>query len=238
MFTKRRDNLSRRAMTLLEMVLAMSITAVIFAALLPQFRVVLNSWATREGGAESLQNARVLIDHFNRNLSKAAKVTAVSDSTTTSGYIEYEDAAGDTFRYDVGGGNYVQFGEVNDVYDLAGPVSKLQFTCYDACDLDTALSPITDANLIHFVEAEATLTNPTAMGQDKTFTTSVFLRAGWNPGSDWAYRRKLTFDNSGQSEALVNFPVWSSSAHRILIIRKRNQMVQICCSKMRTIPPS
>ncbi len=167
MFRKRRDNQFRRAMTLLEMVLAMSITAVIFTALLPQFRVILNSWATREGTAESLQNARVLIDHLNRNLSKAAKVTAVSDSTTTSGYIEYEDADGDTYRYDVGGGNYVQFGEVGDVGDLAGPVSQFQFTCTDPCDL---AAPITDGNSIRFVTLETTLTNPAAMSADRTFT--------------------------------------------------------------------
>ena len=173
MFRKRRDNLSCRAMTLLEMILAMSIVAVIFAALLPQFRVVLNSWATREGTAESLQNARVLIDHINRNLSKATKITAVSDSTTTSGYIEYEDADGDTFRYDVGGTNYVRFGEVGDVDDLAGPVSQFQFTCYSLDDLDT---PITNVDYIRCVEYQTTVVNSSALGQDKSFTGWVFLQ--------------------------------------------------------------
>ena len=189
-------------MTLLEMILAISIVSVIFAALLPQFRVILNSWATREGAAESLQNARVLIDHFNRNLSTATKVTAVSDSTTTSGYIEYEDADGDTYRYDVSGGNYVQFGEVGDVDELAGPVSQFQFTCADACDLAT---PITDGNSIRFVTLVTTLTNPAAMSADRTFTTQVYLRANYSDaGGEFSSGPPFEFESVvGKTPALA-----------------------------------
>ena len=180
MFTQRRDNLSCRAMTLLEMILAISIVSVIFAALLPQFRVILNSWATREGTAESLQNARVLIDHINRNLSTAVRITAVSDSSETDGYIQFEDNDGDDLRYEIAGG-YVQFGEVGALSDLAGPVSQLQFTCYDACDLDTS---ITDVNSIRFVNVQTILTNSAALGQEKTLTTSAYLRTNWNSSSE------------------------------------------------------
>jgi len=181
MFTKRRHNLSRRGMTLLEMVLAISITAVVFAALLPQFRVILNSWATREGAAESMQNARVLIDHLNRNLSKAVRITDVSDSSETDGYIQFENNDGDDLRYEIAGGS-VQFGVVGDLYDLAGPVSQFQFSCYDAYDLDT---PITDIYNIRFVKVQATLANPTAMGRDITFTVQTYLRTNTSNLVGW-----------------------------------------------------
>ena len=76
-----------RAMTLVEITLAMAIMAIIIAVLLPQFRVIQNSWDSKAGAADALQNGRVLIDHLNRNLSKAVRITAVSGPSETNGYI-------------------------------------------------------------------------------------------------------------------------------------------------------
>ncbi len=168
------------AITLLEMVIAMAIITIIFAAVVPQFRVINNSWASKQGNAEVLQNGRVLIDHINRNLSKAVKITAVSDSTETNGFIEFEDNDGNNLRYDIADNNYVEFGPAGDLSDLAGPVSSLQFTCYDSNDF---MNPTTDVNSIRLVEVQTTLPNSATLGQDKTFTTSVYLRTNWNLSS-------------------------------------------------------
>jgi type II secretory pathway pseudopilin PulG len=153
----------------------MAIMAIVFSAVVPQFRVIQNSWDSKQAASETLQNARVLIDHLNRNLSKAARITAVSGPSETNGYIEFENNDANNLRFDISGtSNYVEFGPVGALYDLAGPVSQLQFTCYDGNDFDT---PITDVNSIRFIKMQTTVTNPAAMGQDKTFTTSVYLRA-------------------------------------------------------------
>jgi len=191
-------------LTILEMVIALTVMAIVFAAILPQFTAIRNSWDSRQAAAEALQNGRVLIDHVNQNLSKAVKITAVSGSTETYGYIEFEDNDENIFRYDIADSNYVEFGPVGDLYELAGPVSQLQFICYDGNDFDTA---ITDVNDIRFIKVQTTLTNPAAMGHDKTFTAAAYLRTDCESGSDWPYRKKLTFNNSEQSEALVSFPV-------------------------------
>lgn len=172
--------IAKPAITLLETVIALAIMTIVFAAVLPQFRAINNSWGSKQGNAEALQNGRVLIDHINRNLSKAVKITSVSDSAETNGYIEFQDNDGNTLRYDIGANSYVEFGPFGDLSDLAGPVSKLQFTCYDACDLDTALSPITDVNVIRTVKVEATVTNSASLGKDKAFTTWVYLRTNAN----------------------------------------------------------
>ena len=105
-----RNNKNRfsRAMTLVEITLAMAIMAIIFAALLPQLRVIQNSWDSKVGASETLQNGRVLIDHLNRNLSKASRITAVSDSSETNGYIEFLDNDKNNVRYDIGVNNYVE----------------------------------------------------------------------------------------------------------------------------------
>jgi len=171
----RNTTYDKKALTLLEMVIAMAIMVIVFAALLPQFRAILNSWDSKAAAAETLQNARVLIDHINRNLTEAARITAVSDFTETVGFIEFEDNEGEGLRYDVDANDYVQFGLIGSLSELAGPVSQLQFTCYDGNDF---VNPITDANDIRFVKAEATLTNPAAMGRDITFTAQTYLRVG------------------------------------------------------------
>ena len=170
-----RNNKNRfsRAMTLVEITLAMAIMAIIFAALLPQLRVIQNSWDSKVGASETLQNGRVLIDHLNRNLSKASRITAVSDSSETNGYIEFLDNDKNNVRYDIGASNNVEFGPVGSLSDLAGPVSQLQFTCYDASDLTT---PIMDVNSIRSVKVETTVTNPAILDQDMNFTTQAYIR--------------------------------------------------------------
>jgi type II secretory pathway pseudopilin PulG len=157
---------------MLEMIISLAMMAIIFAAILPQFRNIQNSWASKQSNAETLQNGRILISHLNQNLVKAVQITAVSDPCDTTGYIEFEGNDGTTYRFDIGANNYVQFGPVGNLADLAGPVSQLQFTCYTLYDLDT---PTTDVDTIRLVNVETILTNA-GPGQDKSFTTAAYLR--------------------------------------------------------------
>ncbi|MHC4241862.1 MAG: hypothetical protein ACYSU4_05620, partial [Planctomycetota bacterium] len=100
--------------------------------------------------------------------------TAVSDSSEINGYIEFIDNDANNVRYDVNSiSDYVEFGLIGNPSDLAGPVSKLQFTCYDAYNLDT---PITDVNAIRSVKVETTLINPGRPDQNMTFTTQAYIR--------------------------------------------------------------
>jgi len=168
-----------RAMTLIEIIVSLVIMAIIIAVIVPQFVTMRNSWDSKQGAAEALQNGRVLIDHLNRNLSKAVRITAVSDSAETDGFIEFEDNDGDTLRYDIAANKYVKYGVVGHLKDLAGPVSQLQFTCYDANDFNT---PIVDVNSIRLVRVETTLTNAAALGQDKTFIAQAYLRTNAGGG--------------------------------------------------------
>jgi len=162
-------------MTLLEMIIALAILGIIFTAVLPQFRVMFNSWDSKQASAEILQNGRVLVDHLNNNLSKAVHITSVSPAAQLNGFIEFKDIADVTQRYDVAAGsNYVQFGTVGNLSELAGPVSKLQFTCYDVCDIAT-----TDVTKIRYVKVDTTFTNPSSLRQSKTFTTQVLIRANY-----------------------------------------------------------
>jgi type II secretory pathway pseudopilin PulG len=160
-------------MTLVEILVAMAIMAIVFAAIIPQIRAIQNSWGSKRKTVEAIQNGRVLMDHITFNLTQANKVTAVSDFSEVTGYIEFEDNDGNTMRYEVGAGNLVQFGPVGNLSELAGPVSQLQFACYDACDLDI---PITDVNQVRSVKVQSTFTNSAALSRDQSFIARAYLR--------------------------------------------------------------
>lgn len=167
------------ALTILEVVIALAIITIIFAAVLPQFRAIKNGWDSRREGAEVIQNGRVLIDHISRNLAKAVRINDVSEAAETDGFIEFQDNDGNNWRYDVNSTtSFVEFGLADGVlYDLAGPVNDLQFTCYDACDLDTPLDITTaDINDVRYVEVQTTLINSLSADRNRIFAAAAYLR--------------------------------------------------------------
>jgi type II secretory pathway pseudopilin PulG len=168
-------------LTLVELIIALAIVTIVFGAMLPQVRAIQNSWDSRAGASEILQNGRVLTDHINRRLSRAARILAVSDSAETNGFIEFEDNDGNNFRYDINSTTgYVEFGPVGSLADLAGPVSELLFTCYNATDLDT---PVTNADAIRSVQVRAVLANAGGLDKDMTFTSQVYIRTNTLPAA-------------------------------------------------------
>jgi len=171
-------NIMLEGLTMLEMIISLSIIAVLFAVVLPQFRNIENSWASKQANAETLQNGRILIDYLNRNLSKAVQITDVSDPCDATGYIEFVGNDTTTYRCQIGADDMVEFGPVGNLSILGGPVSQLQFTCYDAQDLDT---PITTVDDIRSVHVQITVTN--GGGLDQTFTTQAYLRTNASSAS-------------------------------------------------------
>ena len=197
---KNTQNLMRKGLTLLELVIALGIMTVVFTAVLPLLRAIDNSWDSKQGISQTVQNARVLMDHIDRHLVQAVRISAVSEPTETAGYIEFEDNNGNTLRYELAN-NYVRFGTVGNLSDLAGPVSSLSFTCYDGNDFDNYT---TDVNSIRFVTVQATLTNPAPQGQDRTFTSSVYIRsAGSYQAASITKGTPLEYDNSQGTEAAL-----------------------------------
>jgi type II secretory pathway pseudopilin PulG len=164
----------RGGLTILEIIIALAIITIIFAVVLPQFRVILTGWDYRQANTEVIQNGRVLIDHISRNLSKAVKITAVEPNE----YIQFLDNDSNTYQYDINPvGSYVRYGRVGyTLSDLAGPVSSLTFNCYDVCDLNKPLSSPIDVNYIRLVKVHTTVLNSADNSQNKTFTASIYLR--------------------------------------------------------------
>ena len=158
--------------TLVQMVVAIAMLTVVMGAIMPLTTHIRRSWDTWQNSSEGLQNGRVLMDHMRRHLATAKKITAVSASSETAGYIEFSDANSVIYRYDISAGNQVEYGPVGTLADLAGPVSQLRFTCFDINDFT---NPTLDVYTIRLVQVEAVFTNAAEGTQDKTFKLSVFL---------------------------------------------------------------
>ena len=162
-----------RAVTLIEVIVAMAIVVVIITAIIPQLRAIRNSWASARDSSELIQTGQAIIDHITRELSQAIQITFVSGPSETNGSIEFINNDGNTVRYDIAASNYVEFGQPGSLVEIGGPVSGLRFVCYDAYDF---ITPITDVNSIRFVETAVTVTDPTGTIDDKTFTAGVYIR--------------------------------------------------------------
>ncbi|MCX5633080.1 MAG: prepilin-type N-terminal cleavage/methylation domain-containing protein, partial [Phycisphaerae bacterium] len=80
-----------RGFSLVEMMIAFAIIVIIFAAIVPQFRAIRNSWTCNEAKAETLQNGRVLAEHIARSLAAAKQIVAVSPDSSTNGFITFKD---------------------------------------------------------------------------------------------------------------------------------------------------
>ena len=111
--------------TLVELVVAVALMTVIMSTLLPVLSSARKTWDTSQNNAETLQNGRILMDHLHSKLSQVASIEAVSNANVTQGHIEFKDNEDDTYRYDISGSNYVEYGQVGSLIDLAGPVNQL-----------------------------------------------------------------------------------------------------------------
>ncbi|MDD5011093.1 MAG: DNRLRE domain-containing protein [Phycisphaerae bacterium] len=167
-----------KAVTLVELIIAMTIMVIIMAAIAPQFRAIRKSWATSEASSNLIQNSRVLQEHITRNLSTAKEIVSVSADSVNLGFIIFKDANDINKRYMVSGG-YVLFGTLGSEEQLAGPISKFQVSSFSLDDFDTAT---TDANNIRLVEVETIFTHDT--GTDRTFISEVFIKTGAKSVSD------------------------------------------------------
>jgi type II secretory pathway pseudopilin PulG len=188
-------------MTLVETVIAVAMTVIIFLAIVPIFYAVRKGWDLKEADAEVLQSGRVLIDHISRTLSQAAEITEVGAPCTNQGHIVFIANDGNSMEYTTGA-SYVTYGPAGQTQYLAGPVTQIHFACYDGNDF----SKHVDANnadavkTIRMIQVLATVTHPTKTGHEKDFATTVYLRTKYSDvlrgvGVYDKTNTRLTFDD-------------------------------------------
>lgn len=189
----------RSGLTLVEMAVAVTVMAIVVAAVLPVLAGVRNSADTRWAVSEMIQNARVANEHLSRHLGGAKRITDVSPGSETNGYIEFEAAGGEIRRYEVSSEGGIEFGAPGSLCELAGPVASLIFACYDVNDL---ARPVAVADRIRFVSWELTLRSTGPLTANRTFTGAAYLRANGNTLWDLA---SASYDFATRQEGVEAF---------------------------------
>jgi hypothetical protein len=171
-------------MTIVELMIATAIMALIVGTVVPLLAGVRNSAETERGRAEMVQSSRVLNEHLLRQLGQAARVVAVSTSSDADGFLEFERPDGTVCRYEIDEDGYVAFGPLGDLAALAGPVQSLQFVCYDANDFT---EPNHTPEVIRLVTWKTTLQSPGTLTADMSFTGACHLRTNRDVSPETAF---------------------------------------------------
>jgi len=167
----------QRGTTIVELTVATAILAIVFAAIMPVFATIRNHTEAAGANSEMVQNARVLNEQLYRHLAQARRVTAMSGSSETDGYIEFETGDGTVRRCQLGSSGCIEFGPLGDLSDLAGPVEYLTFVCYDGNDPAVQTAVPEHARLVTW---EARLKSAGALTGDKTIRGACYLRVNGN----------------------------------------------------------
>lgn len=167
----------QRGTTIVELTVATAILVTVFAAIMPVFAAVRNHAESAGANSEMVQNARVLNEQLYRHLAQARRITALSASTVTDGYIEFEAGDGAVRRCQVGANGYVVFGPPDNLCELAGPAKSLTFAGYDGND--PAMQTEVAAH-VRLVTWEARLDSAGTLAGDKTTRGACYLRVNGN----------------------------------------------------------
>ncbi len=168
-------NRSKRGATLLEMILVVALIGGLMAAVTPVVRVVNMGWQTGERRIEVIQNARVAMDETVRGLRQARRVSAVSDPGDATGYLEFYDQDDTLHRLDLDGlSGFASLGPVGGQAILAGPMSALEFSCFDASN--TLISAPVPTHQIRSVEISMTTADAENRVPTYNLRSKVYMR--------------------------------------------------------------
>jgi Tfp pilus assembly protein PilE len=164
----------RKAFTLIELILAAAMTAILVAALVGIIYNSYRNWRLGGGRSTLLQDGRAAMEQMARIIRQAKSFTSVSLSTDTAGQITFTDANGiiRQFRRNAST-NEIEYGLPGSVSALVGSVSSLVFTCYDV-NADSLADPVQVRN-IRGVGITATLTD-SVIFQQFTLSDRVFCQ--------------------------------------------------------------
>ena len=162
----------RKAFTLVELILASAMTAILVVALVGIVYNSYRNWKLGGGRATLLQDGRAVMEQMTRIIRQAKGFSSVSLSTDQAGEITFTDAAGvvQQFRRNAST-NEIEYGQPGSLSALAGSVSGLVFTCYDV-NANTLANPV-KFRKIRGVGITATLVAP-VISQQFTLSDRVF----------------------------------------------------------------
>ena len=192
-----------QGVTITELLIAMTIMAIVFSVLVPLFHHMELSWDSVKYRTQNIETASSLIEHLNRYLSRAAEITDVTPHTDPTGKIVFLRNDETEYCYDYDSVNTVGYGPDGDLKTLFDDISEMKFTCYGSRDLTTPIN--STPSEIRNIEVYLKIKDKSAPAGWREFTTMIHLRT--NRDMDI----KLDIGPAGQNAA-SGYTAWSDSA--------------------------
>lgn len=187
----------RKAFTLVELILASVMTAILVGALVGIVYNSYRNWKLSGGRSTLLQDGRAAMEQMTRIIRQAKSFTSVSLSTDQAGQITFTDANSITRQFRRNGAtNEIEYGLPGSLSALTGSVSSLVFTCYDA-NANSLADPVQVRN-IRGVGITATLADPVNSLQ---FTLSDRVFCHGDPLNALVINEFMYYPSGGGSDA-------------------------------------
>lgn len=162
---------TRCGVTLLEVMLAVSLSAVMMTSSFVVLRSSVTAWRSHEADLDRSTQATALLRHFTRAARQARGVAAISAASDTSGSITLMTAAGSTLAWDHSGTSVTLSVDAGAAQSAADDIRELSFEGYEA----DAVTPTTATDDIQLVRVVATTDQPA--GGTRTISSYVWLRS-------------------------------------------------------------
>lgn len=163
-------------MTLLEVMVATTLTAMLMASVVVLIRSSYGVWQAHDGDSQRLEQAHGVLRHIVRHARQAQGVEAISTADNTSGSLSLEMSSGDIYLWNHDGASKVAYfgiapGTANQF--LVDHLEQLVFIGYAA----DGTTPTTVVDDIQLLECRATVLLPAGGGTLRTISTKAWLRA-------------------------------------------------------------
>jgi type II secretory pathway pseudopilin PulG len=165
---------SRRAFSLLELVVSCAMLAVLMVAVGGVLRTSRQAWEAHEADYTRLEALHATVRHIVRRVRQADAVTEVSAASDSSGRLGVKLVDGSVVVWDHDAlSNKVDYGVTTPTSLLADNIASLRFTAYKADGVTTTTTPGDVQNLL----IEASVALPRESGGTKTISSWAWIRS-------------------------------------------------------------
>lgn len=164
----------RRGMSLLELVIATSMLAMVMGAVSMILRTSRQAWEAHAGDYTRVEAAHATLRHLVREVRQADAVTAVSTAADNSGQLGLLMPTGETRLWDHDAStNTVNFTATSGSGILATDITGLRMTAYEADGTTTT----TTADDVQFLKIDVTIQLPRSVSGTRVVSSYVWVRS-------------------------------------------------------------
>jgi len=169
-----RTGLPRGGFSLVEMMAATAIMAMVMGSVVVVVRSGYAVWNAFEQDIDVAENAYAVLQHFVRQMRQAQDVTAITVASNTAGSLSFMNASGVVQTWSRNGGTSdVTFNNGTTTHLLARSIGALTFVGYKA----DGVTPTTVVNEIQMVKCTAQVTLTQGGGTTRTVSATAWMRA-------------------------------------------------------------